>query len=62
MLSRLEERGLVRHRGEYWTITDDEDTEETLTAMVTVRAATDRFGPENPDKWGPGVGADSEDQ
>ena len=24
VLSRLEERGLVRHRGRYWAITDDE--------------------------------------
>jgi predicted transcriptional regulator of viral defense system len=62
VLSRLEERGLVRHRGEYWAIADDEDTEETLTAMATARAVTDRFGPEDPDQWGVGVDADSEDQ
>lgn len=62
VLSRLEERGLVRHRGEYWAITDDEDTDETLTALATARAATDRFGPEAPDEWGPGVDADSGDQ
>jgi predicted transcriptional regulator of viral defense system len=59
VLSRLEERGLVRHRGEYWAIADDEDIEETLTAMITARAATDRFGPEDPNEWGPGVEADS---
>lgn len=62
VLSRLEERGLVRHRGEYWAVADDEDIEETLTAMTTARAATDRFGPEDPDEWGPGVDADSGDQ
>jgi DNA-binding transcriptional ArsR family regulator len=62
VLSRLEERGLVRHRSEYWAIADDEDIEKTLNAMATARAATDRFGPEDPDEWGPGVDADSEDQ
>ncbi len=62
VLSRLEERGLLRHRGEYWAIADDEDTEETLTAIATARAATERFGPEDPDEWGPGVDADSEAQ
>lgn len=55
VLSRLEERGLVRHRGSYWAIADDEDIDETLTAIATARAATDRFGPEDPDEWGPGV-------
>jgi predicted transcriptional regulator of viral defense system len=56
VLSRLEERGLVRHRGEYWAIAADEDSEQTLAAMATARAATDQLGPESPDEWGPGVG------
>lgn len=62
VLSRLEDRGLVRHRGEYWAIGDVEDIEKTLSAMATARAATDQLGPEDPDEWGPGVDADSEDQ
>lgn len=62
VLSRLEDRGLVRHRGEYWAIADDEDVEKTLSAMATARAATDRLGPEDPDEWGPGVDAANEDQ
>jgi len=61
VLSRLEDRGLVRHRGDYWAIADDEDIETTLSALSTARAATDRLGPENPDEWGPGVDADPED-
>lgn len=60
VLSRLEDRGLVRHRGEYWAIGDVEDIEKTLSAMATARAATDQLGPEDPDEWGPGVDADSE--
>jgi len=55
VLSRLEERGLVRHRGEYWAIDDTAEIEKTVTAMSTARAATDRLGREVPDEWGPGV-------
>ncbi|NGM71225.1 MarR family transcriptional regulator [Natronolimnobius sp. AArcel1] len=62
VLSRLEERGLVRHRGEYWAIADTEDIEKTLSAMATARAATDRLGPEDPDEWGPGVETPTEDE
>lgn len=62
VLSRLEDRGLVRHRGEYWAIAEGEDVEKTLSAMATARAATDRFGPEDPDEWGPGVDETSGDE
>jgi predicted transcriptional regulator of viral defense system len=55
VLSRLEERGLVRHRGEYWAVDDNAEIEKTVTAMSTARAATDRLGREDPDEWGPGV-------
>lgn len=54
VLSRLEERNLVRHRGEYWAVSDAEDIDKTLTAMATARAATDRLGSEDPDEWGSG--------
>jgi len=60
VLSRLEERGLVRHRGDYWAIAEDADVETTLTAMSTARAATDRLGPEDPEDWGPGVASEDE--
>lgn len=55
VLSRLEDRGLVRHRGEYWAIANDEAVEKTLSSMRAAQAASDRFGPEDPDEWGPGV-------
>lgn len=55
VLSRLEERGVVRHRGEYWAVVEDAGIETTLTSMATARAATDRLGVEDPDEWGPGV-------
>jgi DNA-binding transcriptional ArsR family regulator len=59
VLSRLEDRGLVRHRGEYWAVADVDDVEKTLSAMGTARAVTERFGPEDPEEWGPGVDPES---
>lgn len=59
VLSRLEERDLVRHRGEYWAIADA-DVETTLSALATARAVTERFGTEDPAEWGPGI--ESEEQ
>ncbi|OLZ40890.1 TrmB family transcriptional regulator [Natrinema saccharevitans] len=62
VLSRLAERDLVRHRGDYWAVADDEDVVTTLDSMRTARAATDRFGPEDPDEWGHGVDSDGADE
>ena len=61
VLSRLEDRGLVRHRGEYWAIADIDDIDKTLSAMTTARSMTGAFGPEDPDEWGPGVDVNEED-
>jgi len=61
VLSRFEDRGLVRHRGEYWAIADLDDAATTLSASATARAATERFGPEDPDDWRPGVTDDDDD-
>ncbi|WP_181685870.1 MarR family transcriptional regulator [Halorhabdus salina] len=55
VLSRLEDRELLRHRGEYWAINADADVETTLNSMSTARSATERLGAEDPDEWGPGV-------
>lgn len=55
VLSRLEERGLVRHRGEYWAVAEDADVETTITSMSTARTVTERLGPEDPVGWGAGM-------
>jgi hypothetical protein len=55
VLSRLEDRGLVRHRGEYWAVGEAEAVDRELTASRTARAAGERFGPEDPEEWGPGI-------
>ena len=58
VLSRLEARDLVRHRGEYWAIAEDAEVETTLTAMAVARTATARLGAEQSEAWGPGVEAE----
>lgn len=58
VLSRLEERGLVRHRGEYWAIGDAEAVDRELTAATSARVAGERLGTEDPDEWGPGIDPD----
>jgi len=60
VLSRLEERDLVRHRGEYWAIGEADDIDTTLSSLATARAATDRLGEEDADEWGPGMTESSE--
>lgn len=62
VLSRLDERGLVRHRGDYWAIDPDADIDKTLSGMATARVVTEDLGAEDPDEWGPGVDSDSEDE
>lgn len=47
--SRLEERGLVRHREEYWAVAPEAALDPPLNAMATARAATERFGSEDPE-------------
>lgn len=58
VLSRLEDRGLVRHRGEYWAVGDPETVDRELTAAASAKAARDRFGQEDPEEWGAGVDTD----
>lgn len=60
VLSRLEERDLVRHRGAYWAVARDADVDTTLAALSTARTVTERLGQEDPDEWGPGVDATDE--
>lgn len=52
VLSRLEDRGLVRHKGAYWAITDDLDR---LRRAYDVHRAThlfdDLYGEEKRDEW-----------
>ena len=55
VLSRLEDQGLVEHRGEYWAMGDGDAAATTMSASAVARAVTERFGEEDPDAWGQGV-------
>jgi len=51
VLSRLEERGLVRHKGNYWALGDAEDVAAYAGLRESTRAANDRFGEEDIEEW-----------
>ncbi|AKH97440.1 MarR family transcriptional regulator [Halanaeroarchaeum sulfurireducens] len=51
VLSRLEERGLVRHKGIYWALGEADDIAAYGSMVQSTRAANDRFGEENMDEW-----------
>jgi hypothetical protein len=51
VLSRLEERGLVRHKGNYWALGDDDAVAGYSGLVESTRAANDRLGEEDMEEW-----------
>ena len=51
VLSRLKDRGLVRHKGNYWAIGEDDDVAAYISMLESTQAANDRFGKEDMDEW-----------
>ena len=51
VLARLEAKGLVHHKGKYWTIAEDDRLAAYRSMVLGTRAANDRFGPEDMDEW-----------
>lgn len=51
VLSRLEERGLVRHKGTYWALGEDDDVAAYAGMAESTRAANERFGEEDMKEW-----------
>ncbi|MFC7156175.1 MarR family transcriptional regulator [Halomarina halobia] len=52
VLRRLEGQELVRHKGEYWAITDDRDRLHSLTQYELVtESLNDLYGEEDPSEW-----------
>lgn len=51
VLRRLEDRSLVRHKGDYWAIGDEEDVREAFDFHRTMADLDDRFGAEDIDEW-----------
>ena len=51
VLSRLEDRGLVRHKGNYWAICDEDRLASEVSFRETARMANERFGEEDMNEW-----------
>ena len=51
VLSRLEDRGLVRHKGTYWALGEADEVAAYASMVESTRAANDRFGQEDMDEW-----------
>lgn len=52
VLARLEARGLVRHKGNYWAITDDAETLRSATEYeIATRSLNETYGAEDPGEW-----------
>jgi len=51
VLSRLEDRGLVRHKGNYWALGEADDVAAYTSMAESTRASNDRFGEENMEEW-----------
>lgn len=51
VLSRLEDRGLVRHKGIYWALGEADAVAEYVSLSESTRAANDQFGEEDMDEW-----------
>ena len=51
VLSRLEDRGLVRHKGNYWALGEADDVDAYTSMVESTRTANDRFGEEDMDEW-----------
>ena len=51
VLSRLEDRGLVRHKGNYWALGEADDVADYTSMGESTRASNDRIGEENMEEW-----------
>lgn len=51
VLSRLEDRDLVRHEGTYWALGEADDVTAYASTLESTRTANDRFGEEDMDEW-----------
>lgn len=61
LLSRLEDRGVVRHRGKYWAIERD-DSLAALSAMTaSTQALNEELGEEDLEEWAEQAEEDVED-
>ena len=59
VLKRLREKNLVRHKGDYWAITDDDQRLQGLTQyQLTAETASELHGKEDAEEWIPHIPED----
>ena len=51
VLSRLEDRGLVRHKGNYWALGEADEVAAYVSMVESTRTANDRFDEEAIEEW-----------
>ena len=51
VLARLEDRNLVRHKGNYWALGEDEAVAAYTSMLESTRSANERFGEEDMYEW-----------
>ena len=51
VLSRLEDRGLVRHKGTYWALGEADEIAAYTNIIESTQTANDRFGEEDIEEW-----------
>lgn len=51
VLRRLADRDLLRHKGDYWTIGDEDGVRDAFDFHRTVRDLDERLGEEDLDEW-----------
>jgi predicted transcriptional regulator of viral defense system len=51
VLSRLEDRELVRHKGNYWALGEPDEVAAYTGMFESTRAANERFGEEDVAEW-----------
>lgn len=61
VLTRLEERGLVRHREPYWAISDLEAVRDATVFGSTASFLDDELGAESREEWLTAAGGDGAD-
>lgn len=51
VLSRLEDRDLVRHKGDYWAIGERETVRDAYSTHRIMEALDERYGEEDLEEW-----------
>ena len=51
VLSRLEDRDLVRHKGNYWALGEADEVAAYTSMLESTRAPDERFGQEDMAEW-----------